>query len=167
MLPIFETKNFMVGTLLKPQHSRSNGGQIVIFPKTEVEQHYELSLDIARDFMYLSMIVGEAATTIMRRNGLVVVRGNYQENGNWAHKPGAEFPPRPHLHIFLRTTDESHPNNDSRFQAFPEAIFMPAKESGYYDSFEPLTEKDCQDIHDEILKLLSSEKYQSVDIEEL
>lgn len=167
MQPIFETKDFTVSALLKPHHSRNNGGHIAIFPKIEVEHRHELPLDIARDMTYLSMIAGEAATRVMRRNGVDVVRANYQENGNWAYKPGAQFPPRAHLHIFLRSTDERHPDGDPRFQPFPEAIAMPPKETGYYDSFEPLTADDCAAIHDEIVSLLSSEKYQSTGIQEL
>ena len=166
MLPIFKTEDLIVEAPLKPHHSRSNGGHIIIFPVIEVEQRYELPLDVAQKLMHLSMIVGEAATNIMRKNGLDVIRGNYQDNGNWAYKPDAEWPPQVHLHIYLRTSDERHPDNDPRFQAFPDAIAIPSKGDDYYDKFEPLTEQDCNEIHDEIIRLLATEKYRVLEINE-
>lgn len=161
MPQVLETQDFTVDAPDKPLHSRDNGGHIVIRPKQHYSEHFDLPLSIAADFMHLSMLVGEAATIVLRKRGLDVARINYQENGNWAYKPEWKSKPNVHLHMFIRTTRERHPDNDSRFQAFPEALTFPPM-GDYYAKFEPLTEEDCADIRDEVLKLSRTGKYKHV-----
>src|SRR5579871_3277356 len=118
---IFETDKFVVTAHDKPHHSRENGGHIVVTPKKVVEHRYQLDADTAKDLMFLSMLVGEGATSVLKQQGLDVVRINYQDNGNWAYKtPGHE--PAVHWHLYFRTSHERHPDNDLRFQAFPDAL---------------------------------------------
>ncbi len=156
---IYETEDFTVVAADHPHHSRENGGHIIILPKQHYSDHFDLPLDIATDFMHLSMLVGEAATIALRKRGLNVVRINYQEMGNWAYKPEWNSKPNVHLHMLIRTTHEKHPDNDPRFQAFPEALTLPPM-GDYYAKFKPLTEEDCEAIRAEI-DTLASGKYKS------
>lgn len=158
MPQILDTEDFIVTAYDEPHHSRENGGHVVITPKLHFVHRTELPLDLAAKLMHLTMIVGEATTTVMKAKGLDVVRINYQDNGNWAYKqPQKE--PQLHIHLYIRTTDEKHPDNDPRFQAFPDALVFPDRATGYYNSFVSLTDQDCLDIRDEINKLLSTPKY--------
>lgn len=150
---IYETRDFTVAAAGHPLHSRENGGHIIIRPKRHFPDHFDLPLDIAAKYMHLSMLVGEAATIALRKRGLDVVRINYQEMGNWAYKPEWTSQPNVHLHMFIRTMHESHPDDDPRFQAFPEALTLPPM-GEYYAKFQPLSEEDCAAIKIEIDELL-------------
>lgn len=162
MALIFETKDFLVETPdVKPHHSRSNGGHVKVSPKIDIDHRQELPLDIAAGLMHLTIVAGEAVTNVMRANGIDVVRINYQDNGNWAHRPDRNKKNHLHVHLYVRSNGEKHPDNDERFRAFPDALVFPGPDTNYYDNFEPLTEKDCHDIKQEILRLLETDKYKS------
>lgn len=163
MPKILETKNFTVVGHERPHQSRENGGHVVITPKKRYAHRYEMPLSLGTALMHLSMIVGEATTNIMRKNGLDVARINYQDNGNWSYKPIYNKPPHLHVHLYVRTKGESHPDKDKRFQAFPDALVFAPPESDYYKNFKPLTEKDCQDIKEEFERLLATDRYQDVE----
>lgn len=154
-MPVFyETDDFTVAAADHPLHSRENGGHLIIRTKQPYADHFDLPLDLAADYIHLSMLVGEAATIALRKRGLAVVRINYQEMGNWAYKPEWNSQPNVHLHMLIRTTHEKHPDNDPRFQAFPEALNLPPM-GDYYANFKPLTEEDCQAIKAEMEELVS------------
>lgn len=159
---ILETQDFIVNAHDKPHHSRENGGHIKVSPKQRVENREEMPLDLASGLMHLTIVVGDAATTILRQKKLDVVRINYQDNGNWSYLPVKPAPLGLHIHLYIRTTHEKHPDNDPRFQAFPQALTFPPRDSGYYDHFKPLTEEDCAGIKAEILSLLRTPKYKNV-----
>lgn len=161
---IIEAKDIIVQASDKPLHSRENGGHIIIAPTQSYEQHYDLPPKLAAELTHMSMLVGEAATNVLRDKGIDVIRINYQENGNWAYKPGWTSEPNVHLHMFIRASGEKHPDNDSRFQAFPEALAFPPPETNYYDHFVPLTEEDCADIKSEMEHLAQNNKYQSLEL---
>lgn len=160
-LSILVADDFIVKAAENPHHSRENGGHIYVIPKQQFEHRHEMPLDLAAGLMHLTMITGEAATNVLRRKGLDIVRINYQDNGNWAYK---ESEPKPHLHIhlYMRTPHEKHPANDPRFQAFPDALVFPGRETGYYEGFKPLSDEDCNDIGNEIKSLLKTTKYQEL-----
>ena len=161
---ILETERFIVTAHDKPHHSRENGGHIKVSPKGDYANRFEMPLDEAARFMHLTMITGEAATKVLRDHGIDVIRINYQDNGNWAYLPVNPTPLHLHIHLYIRTSHEQHPTGDPRFQAFPEALVFPPRDSGYYDSFKPLTDEDCLDIREEIKRLLKTEKYTSVEL---
>lgn len=165
MPKILETKNFTVVGHERPHQSRENGGHVVITPKKRYAHRNEMPLHLGTALMHLTMVVGEAVTKVMKRKGLNVIRINYQDNGNWAYKPAFNKPPHLHVHLYVRTKGESHPNKDKRFQAFPEALVFPPPESGYYKDFQKLTEEDCLDIKNEFENLLSANKYKNVGFE--
>ena len=159
---ILITEHFTVEAPDRPIHSRENGGHIEVSPKERYTHRYEMPLEQASSLMDLTMVVGEAATNVLRQAGIDIVRGNYQENGNWAYKPGSVWKPHLHIHIFFRSTHEKHPDDDPRFQAFPEAMAAPPLETGYYNNFKPLTVEDCAKIKVEIERLLATDKYRPI-----
>lgn len=161
MALILETKNFKITAHDLPHHSRENGGHIVIWIKQHYAHRHELPVNLAAEFMYLTMIVGEAALTVMRSNGLDVVRVNYLDNGNWNYKK-PDGKPEYHANLYIRTWGEKHPRSDPRFQAFPEALFFPDRATGYYEGFEPYTEQECEEMKQEILRLMQTDKYKDV-----
>lgn len=161
---IFETTDFIIKAHDAPHHSRENGGHVVITPKQRFGHRHEMPLELATRLMHLTMLTGEAVTNAMRAAGMDVVRINYQDNGNWPYKePKKE--PHLHIHLYVRTTHEKHPDNDPRFQAFPDALVFPDRKTGYYDKFQPLTKEDCQAIKTEIKRLASTEKYKSLQLD--
>lgn len=159
---ILENKDFVVTAHDKPHHSRENGGHIIIRPKQQFAHRQEMPLDLAADLMHLTMVVGEAATKVMRASGVDVVRINYQDNGNWAYKPEINKTNQLHVHLYLRSPQEKHPDDDPRFQPFPDALVFPPPTTNYYDKFVSLTDQDCANIKQEIIKLLATAKYQNV-----
>ena len=155
---MFETAEFGVEACERPLHSRENGGHLIVRLKQHFAHRHELPLPLAHRLMTLTMIVGEALMVAMRQQRVAIVRNNYQDNGNWAYKK-AQPDPQLHVHIYGRTYGEIHPDNDPRFQAFPDALVFPDPATGYYDQMVPLTTEDCAVIKIEIEKLLRSDKY--------
>lgn len=160
---ILETKNLIVKAHDEPHHSRENGGHIVVSPKQAYVQRYDIPLDVATELMHTTMLVGEAATNVLRKTGIDVVRINYQDNGNWAYKD-PEPKPGVHIHLYIRTTHECHPANDPRFQTFPDALYFPDRATGYYDQFKPLTSEVCASIKEEAIRLLATDKYEQASL---
>lgn len=161
---IFETDNLVVKAHDMPHHSRENGGHIVVTPKEKFVHRYELPLDLAKELMFTTMVLGEAVTQVLRERGTDVVRINYQDNGNWAYKkPNPQ--PQLHVHLYIRTSHEKHPADHPRFAAFPDALYFPDPDTGYYDSFQPLTIEECSAIRGRAQQLLGSPKYADVSIQ--
>jgi hypothetical protein len=159
MALILETQDFIVESHDKTHHSRENGGHLKVKPKLPFVHRQEMPLDLAAGLMHLTMIAGEAATNVLRNQGLDIVRINYQDNGNWAYKPEINKTNHLHVHLYIRTSAEKHPDNDPRFQPFPDALVFPPPDTNYYDHFVPLNEADCSEIKNEILRLLQTDKY--------
>lgn len=161
MPTIIETERFIVTAHDNPHHHRENGGHSKISPKERFADRTEMPVDLATELMILTMIVSEAVTKVMSAKGIPVVRTNYQDNGNWSYKPTMAKEPHIHVHLYVRSKNEKHPQNDPRFQAFPESLVFPPIDDGtnYYQSFEPYTLTDCSEIRGEIIQLAQSNKY--------
>ena len=160
---IIETRDFKVTGHDKPHHSRENGGHIVIWTKQTYAHLSDMPLALASDFIHLNQVVGEAFMNVVSSNGLKVARVNYVCFGNWNYKEPVKDP-AVHMSLYLRTWGEKHPDNDPSFMAFPEALYLPDRKTGYYDHFQPLTEQECQQIKDEILRLLQTDKYHGANL---
>lgn len=161
---ILETSKFLVSGHDHPHHDRNNGGHAKIAPKERYGDRTEMPMGLYVVFMQLVMVTGEAITTVMRRKGIDVIRINYQDNGNWSYFPSMKKDPHIHVHLYVRSNDEKHPANDTRFKAFPEALVFPFIGSNpeYYESFQPYTDMDCSDIRAEIERLLNTDKYSGI-----
>jgi diadenosine tetraphosphate (Ap4A) HIT family hydrolase len=138
MAIIYESKNFIVESHEKPFVSRVDGGHIRIKVKDKsISDRTKLTAKQAVELMRLTIVVGDSLEKAMNKEGIPIVKVNYQDMGNWAYKTGEK--PYLHIHIFGRS-------KDAKKQVFPEAVYLPARESGFYDGFEPLNDKDIKSI---------------------
>ena len=71
--------------------------------------------------------------------------------GNWAYKRNEK--PFLHVHIFGRATNAVK-------QIWPESVSLPARESGFYEGFEPLNTEDIEEVKKQIFQAEAKEKYQ-------
>ena len=150
MALIYETTNFILETREEPFVDRAEGGHIRIWSKIKISDRTKLTPQQAMEYMKLSMLAGEALTSVMQKQGIDIGIVNYQEMGNWSvFKPeGVTM----HMHIFGRAKTAIK-------QKYGEAVSLPRRETGFYDGFEPLNENDIQEIRKEIERLLATGKY--------
>lgn len=148
---IYETDNFFVFVPEKPHISREEGGHLCIAGKKEgFTSRLNLSPSEAKEFIRLSMLIGEAMILGLLNNGISISRINYQENGNWAFLKDEK--PFFHLHLYGRATDARH-------QKWGEALYFPDPKSSYYDNNLPLNHLDITEIQKQIKNLENLEKY--------
>jgi diadenosine tetraphosphate (Ap4A) HIT family hydrolase len=150
---IFQSKFFIVEAPDQPLIDRGDGGHITITPLRPVRERQDLTPQAAIELMRLTMVAGEAMQTIMKKNGVEIGRINYQDNGNWSvFKPGG---PIMHIHIYGRAIH-------AKVQRYGETLHFPHRDvhPEFYESFQPLTQIECDEIRSEIVKLLKEEKYQ-------
>jgi hypothetical protein len=152
MARIYISTNFVVESAESPLVDRDDGGHITITPlirRTDIQQ---LAPHEAVELMRLMIVTGEALTSILTQNGVPIGRINYQENGNWGvfSKDG----PYQHMHIYGRA-------RTATYQPFGEACYFPSRTEhpDYYQSFKPLLLTDVAQIREEIVRLLSLDKY--------
>lgn len=136
----------------RPHIDRLDGGHIRIIPKETVRDRTKLSPALAKELMKLSMVVGAAMEVALTRRGLDIGRINYQDNGNWG--VFKQEGPYLHLHLYGRA-------KTARTQRFGEALYLPKRETGFYDHVRPLNEEDVQEIEKEIRRLIGTDKYQN------
>lgn len=147
---IFQTKNFTVIAVEKPHISRIDGGHIKIYPKARVVDRTQLSPELAIELIRLTMVAGEAMARALNRRGIDVGRINYQDNGNWS----VFKPEGPYLHIHLYGRAKS-----AKIQKWGDACHFPQRETGFYDTFEPLNDGDIKEIKKEIESIFKQVKY--------
>jgi len=154
MALIYQTENFEVTACDDPHVDRLDGGHIIIVPKVTVRDRTELSPELAKELMKLTMIVGEAMAVALNNRGIDIGRINYQDNGNW----GVFRPEGPYLHVHLYGRAKS-----AKIQKYGDALHLPhrekGREKGFYDTFQPLNDDDIGDIRKEIERISSTEKY--------
>jgi diadenosine tetraphosphate (Ap4A) HIT family hydrolase len=151
-LPIYETQNFYIQAAKRPFIDRTEGGHLYLFPKVSVRDRTQLSPQLAIEYTKLSMVIGEALVSAMARRGVNIGIVNYQDMGNWSvFKPEG---PTLHLQIYGRATTAT-------IQKYGDAVQLPHRETGFYDSFKPLDNDDIEQIKIDIEKLLRSDKYRS------
>lgn len=151
-IPVYETQNFLIQAARRPFIDRTEGGHMYIFPKNPVRDRTQLSPKLAIEYMKLSMVVGEALKSAMARRGVVIGIVNYQDMGNWGvFKPEG---PTLHMQVYGRATTAT-------VQKYGDAVQLPHRETGFYDTFEPLNDEDIREIQVDIEKLLHSDKYGS------
>ena len=152
MAAIYESKNFFVYPAEHPHLDREEGGHIVIIPKVRVSDRQHLTPQQAVELMRLTIVVGEAMTTVMNQHGVDVGRINYMDCGNWSvFKPGGSYL---HIHLYGRA-------KSAKINTYGQAIHFPHMDEkpGYYKSFKPLTKKDIKDMNIEIERLLKEDKF--------
>lgn len=151
MALIFSTDNFIIEAPDRPLVTRLDGGHISISPKIRIIDRTMLSPKLAIELMRLTMLTGEAMTIGMNNRGIDIGRINYQDNGNW----GVFLPEGPFLHVHLYGRAKS-----AAIQKYGEACTFPFRETGFYDSFEPLNSGDIEEIRRQVTILSALPKYQ-------
>jgi len=147
---IYQTEHFIIDTPEKPFIDRLEGGHIRISPKFKISDRTQLTPEQAKEYIKLSMIVGEALKIGLGRKNIDIGIINYQDMGNWAvFKPEG---PTMHMHIFGRA-------KNAKIQKYGEAVLLPKKETGFYDNFQRLTDEDIHEIKKEIDRLIQTDKY--------
>lgn len=152
MTLIYETKDFVVEAVDKPQIDRDDGGHIKIQPKVRTVDRQQLSPKQAIELMRLTIVAGEAMTKVMNEHGVDIGRINYQDNGNWS----VFKPEGPYLHVHLYGRAKS-----AKVHKYGHAIQSPLRKDypEFYENFKPLTKKDVEDIKKEIKKLFTKKKF--------
>ncbi|MCL2382752.1 MAG: hypothetical protein FWC79_00880 [Oscillospiraceae bacterium] len=149
---IYETDNFIVEAFSFPHISREEGGHLKITPKKYYEDRSELPPREAIEVMRLTMITGKAFKRAMNNRGIPVIRVNYHDMGNWAYKKNEK--PYFHIHIYGRA-------ENATIQAWPEAMQLPDRSTGFYDNFIPLNREDINEIRKQILIVEEEAKYRN------
>jgi diadenosine tetraphosphate (Ap4A) HIT family hydrolase len=136
----------------KPLLDRGDGGHIVVSPKVRVTDRQQLSPKQAIELMRLTLVTGQAMTTVMQANGVDIGRINYQDNGNWTvfHPEGSFL----HVHLYGRA-------KSAQYNTYGQACFFPHKDEApeYYARFSPLQQKDISDLTIEITRLFKLSRY--------
>lgn len=149
-IPIYETENFYIQAAKRPFVDRKEGGHLYLYPKIDVRDRTKLSPALAVEYTKLSMVTGEALVSAMARRGIDVGIVNYQDMGNW----GVFKPEGPSLHMQIYGRAKT-----ATIQKYGDAVLLPHRETGFYDSFQPLDAEDVAEIKADIEALLSTEKY--------
>ena len=150
-MPVFyETKNFTVDAWGEPHVSRTDGGHIIIRPKSQVEHRWQFDPKRATELIHLSMVVGEAMLKALNKRGILVERINFQDNGNWA--VGTKKKQHAHLHLYGRSKNSKH-------QKRGEALYFPDKKTKFWKKLEPLNADDIKEILKQIKLISKKEKY--------
>lgn len=101
-------------------------------------------------------MICKAYKKAMKKRNVDIVRINYFEAGNWAYKDeykeNGEIKPFYHEHIYGRILN-------AKKQVFPEAPYLPNRNTGFYDDFKPLNDEDVSYIIEEMKTLELDEKY--------
>ncbi len=151
-LTIYESPHFIVHAAEKPHIDRNDGGHIVIRPKNKISDRQHLSSIQAIELMRLTIVVGEAMTTVMNAHGVDIGRINYQDNGNWSVFK-AEGPAL-HIHLYGRA-------KSAKIQPYGQAGYFPHQEERpeFYKDLKPLNEEDVKGIRTEIERLFREDKF--------
>lgn len=152
MAVIYQSKNFIVESVENPHIDRNDGGHIKIYPKIKVIDRQQLSPKLAIELMRLTIVAGQAMTTVMNKHGVDIGRINYQDNGNWSvFKPEG---PYLHLHLYGRA-------RSAKYQKYGEALYLPLRTENpkFYEKLKPLNREDVTEIGQEIIKLLKEKKF--------
>jgi diadenosine tetraphosphate (Ap4A) HIT family hydrolase len=149
---ICETTHYTVIAPAQPHVDRADGGHIIILPKERVVDRTQLSPERAVELMRLTMIAGQAMADALNARGIDVGRINYQDNGNW----GVFRPEGPALHVHLYGRALS-----ARRQPYGEALYLPKRETGFYEGVQPLDEGDVAAIRERMEEIATWDKYRS------
>ena len=147
MTTVYESSHFEVVVPERPHVTRSDGGHLIINPKVAVKDRTKLTRDQAVELVKLTMVAGEAMTTVLTRRGIPIGRMNYQDNGNWRHEL--------HVHLYGRS-------HNATIQPWGTFLQLPPTREAFnakMGNLEPLNAEDARELRAEIERLLATEKY--------
>jgi diadenosine tetraphosphate (Ap4A) HIT family hydrolase len=147
MTIVYESPHFEIVVPARPHVTRSDGGHLIINPKVAVEDRTRLTRDQAVELVKLTMVAGEAMTSVLTRKGIPIGRINYNDNGNWRHEL--------HVHLYGRS-------REATIQPWGTFLQIPPTREAFnarMGNLEPLDAEDVSDLRAEIVRLLATEKY--------
>lgn len=150
---LYRSKKFIAVVVAPPMGihvDRKDGGQITILPTRHVSDRKDFTQSEAKEFMLLSMLMGNAMYDALPKNNIDIALINYQNNSNFS----VDKPIGPHLDLHLYGRARS-----SRYQKHGQALSFPKKGNPYYKKLNPLTKKDEQLLKIEIRKIIKQPKY--------
>lgn len=150
---IAKTDNFTVKVPNLPHITRDEGGHIFVETNNERENRWEFNERESMEQAWLTQLAAEAYWSVMK-DELSLYKLNLQDNGNWAFIDDrkALF----HVHIYGRSEREK---DDDTSQSYGQALSFPWRDTGYYDDFAPLSEKDVREIAAEMEMLSKLDRY--------
>lgn len=149
MTLILKTNNFLVEAHDEPEVGRTDGGHLVISPIIPVKDRTELSADLAKEMMLLTIIAGKALTKAMKEQGIELGRINYQDNGNWKAAL--------HIHLYGRALNASyHPFGHPIRAAW-------TLEEKKKITQEPLSEEDVEKIRTYMKEFAQEEGFNEIE----
>jgi diadenosine tetraphosphate (Ap4A) HIT family hydrolase len=149
MTLVYESVHFDIVVPERPHVTRADGGHLIINPKVPVEDRTKLARDQAVELVKLTMVAGEAMTTVLTRKGIPIGRMNYQDNGNWRHEL--------HVHLYGRSRNATIQPWGTFLQIPPTREAFNAK----MGNLEPLNADDVRELRAEIGRLLATGKYRA------
>ena len=147
MTLVYESLHFEIVVPERPHVTRSDGGHLIINPKVAVDDRTKLTREQAVELVKLTMVTGEAMTTVLTRRGIPIGRINYQDNGNWRHEL--------HVHLYGRSRDATIQPWGTFLQIPPTREAFNAK----MGNLERLDAEDVRELRAEIVRLLATGKY--------
>ena len=147
MTRVYESIHFDIVVPERPHVTRGDGGHLIINPKVTVQDRTKLTRDQAVELVKLTMVTGEAMTTVLTRRGIPIGRINYQDNGNWRHEL--------HVHLYGRS-------RDATIQPWGTFLQIPPTRDAFnarMGNLEPLNDEDVRALRSEIERLMRTEKY--------
>jgi hypothetical protein len=149
---IWQIASFELRAEANPLIDRDDGGHIAIYPKKRILNRQALTRKEAIEFMWFTMIAGEAMEVGMNINGVDIGRINYQDNGNWAVFTDAG--PYFHLHLYGRA-------KSAKIQKYGQSLFFPHRDDNptFYTSSKPISKTDIVEIRKQIFVLSQSARY--------
>lgn len=148
---IYKTKHFSLKVPSLPHIPREDGGHIFIESNDpNCSERTQFSEEQAVECAWFTMISGQAMTEVLRSKGIDIYRINYQDNGNWSFLLNKI--PLFHIHLYGRATTEKN-------QKYGNALYLPFRDTGFYDDFSPLSDEDIEDIRSRISELSKTTKY--------
>jgi len=147
LIQVFAAAHFTIVVPERPHVARGDGGHLIINPKVTVEDRTQLAREQAIELVKLTMVAGEAMTTVLTRRGIPIGRINYQDNGNWRHEL--------HVHLYGRA-------RDAVLQPWGHALAFPPTAAAFREqmgNLDPLNAQDVAELNTEIARLWDTEKY--------
>ena len=140
---IAQTNNFTLESHSSPEVSRTDGGHLVINPKTTVRDRTDLPVDQVIELALLTNLAGKAFKSGMAERGIALGRINYQDNGNWRQEL--------HVHLYGRAVD-------AIYQTYGEPVKAPRRPEDKVPQ-EPLTADDVAAIQKYVLEYANQPGY--------
>lgn len=145
---IVESDNFTLESHEAAEVSRTDGGHLVINPKTTVNDRTELSADLVKEMALLTNVAGSAMKDGLAERGIELGRINYQDNGNWRSEL--------HIHLYGRAINAT-------YHIYGEPI-KAARTKAEKIVQTPITPEDCGAIREQALAYAKLEGYEELNL---